>query len=219
MPYSWISYISGILPIIFFLLFFKRNKEGGYWVIFVYIILSFCADTAFKIPSIKHYSFFVLSALTIIEYSLFSYFLYLSYKERKFKIILIICSLLFYVVAIVNILYKRSTSFDSLPSSLEASLLILFTILFLYEQITDPTIFYVYNSKKFWISVAFLLYFSSILFLFIYAFKLTKQQYNSYWRINNIFDTIKNLLFAVAFAMNKNKQPEPSLENFYPEDN
>ena len=219
MPYSWISYISGILPIIFYLTFFKRNKEGGYWVIFVYSILSFFADTAFKIPSIKHYSFYVLSALTIIEYSLFSYFLYRSYIEKKFKIILIICSLLFYVIAIINILYKRSTSFDSLPSSLEASLLILFSIFFLYEQIKDPSIFYVYNSKKFWIIIAFLLYFSSILFLFIYGASLTRQQYNNYWRINNIFDTLKNLLFTIAFAMKKNKQPEPSLENYYPEEN
>lgn len=219
MPYNWISFISGILPIIFFLLFFRRNKEGGYWVIFVYCILSFAADSAFRIPGIKEYSFYVLSALTIIEYSLFGYFLYISYKERKFKIILIICSFLFYAIALINILYKRSTSFDSLPSSLEGSLLILFSIFFLYEQIKDPSVFYVYNSKKFWIIIAFLLYFSSILFLFIYGASLTRQQYKIYWRINNIFDTIKNLLFTIAFAMKKNKQPEQSLENFYPEEN
>ncbi len=219
MLYNRISYISGILPIFFYLLFFKRNREGGYWVIFLYAIFSVFADTAFKIPSIKHYSFYVLSALTIIEYSLFSYFLYLSYKEKIFKTILIICSLLFYVIAIINILSKRSASFDSLSASLEASLLILFSIFFLYEQIKDPSIFYVYNSKQFWIIIAFLLYFSSILFLFIYAVTFTSQQHKSYWRINNIFDTIKNLLFTIAFAMKKNKQTEQSLENFYPEEN
>jgi hypothetical protein len=27
------------------------------------------------------------------------------------------------------------------------------------------------------------------------------------------------MLFAIAFAMKKNKQPEQSLENFYPEEN
>jgi len=219
LPYNQISFIAGILPIVFFLLFFRRNMEGGYWVIFVYCILSFVADSAFRIPSIKHYSFYVLSALTIIEYSLFSLFLYFSYKSRLFKTILIVCSLLFYVIAVINILSKRSASFDSLSASLEASLIILFSIFFLYEQINDPTIIYVYSSKKFWVIIAFLLYFSSILFLFIYAVTLTSQQHKSYWRINNIFDTIKNLLFTVAFAMKKNKQPEPSLENFYPEEN
>ena len=160
----------------------------------------------------------MLSALTIIEYSLFSFFIYLSYKDKVFKYILIVCSLLFYVIAVINILSKRSASFDSLSASLEASLLILFSIFFLYEQIKDPTIFYIYNSKRFWIIIAFLLYFSSILFLFIYAFTFTSQQHKSYCRINNIFDTIKNLLFTVAFAMKKNKQPELSLENFYPEE-
>jgi len=218
LPYNRISYLSGILPIIFYLLFFKRNKEGGYWVIFVYSFFSLFADTAFKIPSIKHYSFYVLSALTIIEYSLFSYFIFISYKEKIFKTILIVCSILFYAIAVINILSKRSATFDSLSASLEASLLILFSIFFLYEQIKDPTIFYVYTSKRFWIIIAFLLYFSSILFLFIYAVTFTSQQHQSYWRINNIFDTLKNLLFTIAFAMKKNKQHEPSLENFYPED-
>ena len=218
MPYNRISFISGILPIIFYLIFFKRNREGGYWVIFVYCILSFFADTAFHVHSIRRYSYYVYSGLTVIEYSLFSFFLYQSYKEKIFKVILVICSLLFYVIAVINILEKKSNSFDSLSASLEASLLILFSIFFLYEQINDPTIFYVYTTKKFWIIIAFLLYFSSILFLFIYAVTFTSQQFNSYWRINNILDTLKNLLFTIAFAMKKNKQHEPSLENFYPED-
>ncbi len=213
-----ISYFSGVLPILAFILFYKRNKVGGYWVIFLYSILSFLTDTGYWNPWIKAHSFYLFSGFTIVEYSLFAYFLYLSLLERKFKILLVICSALFYLIALFTIVAKNRESFDSLSASLEASLLILYSILYLYEQIKDPAILFVYQSKKFWIVIAFLLYLSSTLFLFIYATTFSSQQHKSYWGINNIFDIIKNLLFVVSFGMKKNKQPEQSLENFYSEE-
>ena len=215
-----ISTFSGILPIVFFILFYNRNKDGGYWAIFLYCILSLCADASYHISGIKDYSFYILSTFSIVEYSLFAYFLYMAFKERVFKIVLIFCSVLFYSIALVNMFKgKRTESFDSLSASLESSLLIIYSIFYLYEQIKDPTVFYIYYSKKFWIIIAFLLYFSSTLFLFIYAVNLTREQYKFYWSINNIFDALKNLLFAVSFTMRKNKPPEQPLESFYPDAN
>ncbi|HEY4064603.1 MAG TPA: hypothetical protein VGM30_22010 [Puia sp.] len=201
---------------VFFFLFYQRNKTEGFWVIFLYCILSAVADTAHHhIP--KVYSFYIFSSFTIIEYTLFALFLYLSFKGKIFKYILLFCSVLFYVIAAFNLIAKRSETFDSLPVSLEASLLILYSIFFLYEQITDPAIFYVYYSKKFWIVIALLIYFSSTLFLFIYAASFTRQEHKTYWTINSLFDIIKNLLFAVSFAMKKNKQLKHPLEDLYPD--
>lgn len=214
-----VSIFSGILPIVFFILFFNRNRDGGYWVIFLYCIFSLGADMSYRYPKANVYSFYILSSFSIVEYTLFAYFLYVSLRERVFKIIVPVCSALFYLIAIMNITRGRKESFDSLSASLEASLLIIYSLFFLYEQIKDPTVFYVYYSKKFWIIIAFLLYFSSTLFLFIYAVNLTRAQYKFYWSLNNLFDTLKNLLFAVSFAMNKNKPPKQPLESFYPEGN
>ena len=174
---------------------------------------------SYRFPKTNAYSFYILSTFSIVEYSLFAYFLYDSYREKIFKIILLICSALFYSIAIINITRGKTESFDSLSASLESSLLIIYSLFFLYEQIKDPTVFYVYYSKKFWIIIAFLLYFSSTLFLFIYAVNLTRAQYKFYWSVNNLFDTLKNLLFAVSFAMKKNKPPKQPLESFYPEGN
>ena len=216
---SSISLFSGILPIIAFIVFNKRNTIGGYWVIFFYSILSVFTDISYRSHWIQEHKFYFLAGFTIAEYSLFAYFLFVSLVEKKFKTLLIICSVLFYTIALFTIVAKNRESFDSLSASLEASLLILFSILYLYEQITDPAVLFVYHSKKFWIVIAFLLYFSSTLFLFIYAVTLTSQQHTNYWGINNIFDIIKNLLFVVSFAMKKNKQTEQSLEEFYLEQN
>jgi hypothetical protein len=112
-------------------------------------------------------------------------------------------------------LHNRTSSFDSLTASLEAVLIIIYSILFLYEQIKDPSILFVYYTKKFWVVVAFFMYFSSTLFLFLYAASFTQIEHKYYWYINNIFDIIKNILFCIAFYMKKSKNPEYPAENLY----
>ena len=213
---SKITVLTVVLPIILFFLFFKRNKGGGSWVVLLYCMCSFAADSAYyhfrKQPD---YFFYIYSSFTIIEYTLFSVFLFLSYKIKAFKTTLLICSLLFYTIAVLNIIHKNKESFDSVSASLEAILIIVYGIFFLYEQIKDPSVFYVYFSKKFWIVIACLLYFSSTLFLFLYAATFTRPDQSTYWVINNVFDIIKNLLFAVSFVMKKEKRTSYPLENLY----
>ncbi len=160
---------------------------------------------------------YLFASFTICEYTFFTLFLYLSLKAKKFRLISIIGSLIFYTIAAINLTPRQSETFDSLSASVEAILIIVYSILFLYEQITDPSVFYVYQTKKFWIVIAFFLYFSSTLFLFIYAATLTNQEHKSYWYINDIFDIIKNILFCIAFVMKKgNKSPYP-FETLYPD--
>ncbi|HEY4107492.1 MAG TPA: hypothetical protein VGM48_00680 [Puia sp.] len=156
---------------------------------------------------------FVYFAFTIVEFTLFSLFFYLSLHEKKFRYIPIIGALLFYGIAISNFAGKSEHIFDSLPASVEAILVISYCILLLYEQIRDPNIIFVYNTKKFWIIIAFFLYFSSTLFLFIYAGSLSEQQRSNYWVINNFFEILKNILFCISFIMKKHYKPPYSMDS------
>ncbi len=117
-------------------------------------------------------------------------------------------------------LNTRQDPFDSLSASVEALLIISYCILLLYEQITDPTIIFVYNTKKFWTIIDFFLYFSSTLFLFLYAATFTKQERSNYWSINNFFEMLKNILFSISFILKKSdKQPYPidNIDNLNPD--
>jgi hypothetical protein len=209
----FLSYLSAILPIVFFVFFFKRNKQGGFWVILLYCIISFLTDSTYSHLQSASERFYVFVSFTIVEYTLFSLFLYLSLKEKTFRTVLLVSSLLFYAVALFNFTSKKEESFDSLSASVEGILVIIYSIFFLYEQIKDPTIFFIYQSKKFWIILALLIYCSSTLFLFIYA--ATFPQQSSYWNINNIFDIIKNILFCVSFVMKKTQRSQIPLEDLY----
>ncbi|HVU93785.1 MAG TPA: hypothetical protein VHE34_01125 [Puia sp.] len=205
-----LALLSEFLPIFVYLIFLKRNRGEGLLVIFLYCVLSLLTEVVHAIWETQ----LVFSSFTIIEFSLFSFFFYTSLRDRKFKYIPIIGAVVFYAIAIGSFTTKAPHEFDSLPTSVEAVLVISYCILLLYEQIKDPNIVFVYNTKKFWVIIAFFLYFSSTLFLFIYAGSFSEQQHSNYWMINNFFDLLKNILFCVSFIMKKSYKNPYAVDGF-----
>jgi hypothetical protein len=210
-----LAFCSEILPIVFYLSFYKRNRGEGLWVIFVYCTASLLSEPAFTYLGVN--SSYIYSGFTIVEFTLFSLFFYLSFQEKKFKYSTVFGALIFYAISIPTLTGKKDSSFDSLNASLEAVLIILYCILFLYEKIRDPKVIFVYYTKQFWIIVAFFIYFSSTLFLFLYAGSFTVQQHKNYWVINNFFEILKNILFSIAFIMKKNIQRSYLTDNLDPD--
>ena len=214
-----LTFIFALLPVVFYVSFLRRNKHEGLQVIFIYCFASLGTDL-FAPALMKAFNisdFYIYASFTVIEYSLLTIFLYNSIQDRRQRYVLIIGSLLFLILVIVNFLHSNTSSFDSQGASLEAVLIIIYSILFLYGQIKDPSVLFVYNTKKFWVVSAFFIYFSSTLFLFLYAATFTRQEHKSYWYINSIFDIIKNILFCIAFAMKKTEKHKNPMEEY--EDN
>ena len=152
----------------------------------------------------------IFACYNIVQFTLFSLFFYLSLKEKKFKYIPIAGAVVFYVIAIRNF---TNSNFDSFSSSLASIFFIPYCILLLYEKMRDSNIEFVYYDKKFWIIVAFFLYFSGTLFLYIYIYTLPERQRSNYWQINNFFEILKNILFCVSFIMRKPEKSAFSMDS------
>jgi hypothetical protein len=210
-------FISELLPVVFYASFLRRNKHEGLQVIFIYCLASFA--TEILAPVLKNAfnvsDFYLYASFTVIEYSLLTIFLYRSILDPRLKYVPIIGSLAFFSLVVANFLHRSTSNFDSWSASVEAILIIIYSILFLYGQIKDPSVLFVYNTKKFWVVSAFFIYFSSTLFLFLFAATFTQKEHKSYWYINNIFDIIKNILFCIAFSMKKNNKPKIPVEENY----
>ena len=209
--------ISELLPVVLYLSFRRRNQQEGLQVIFIYCLISLAIEilAPMLIKNFRISNFYLYASFTILEYTLLTIFLYRSVKDSRLRYIPIIGSIAFFAMVVANFLLYHSSKFDSLSASIEAILIIIYSILFLYGQIKDPSILFVYYTKKFWVVIAIFIYFSSTLFLFLYAATFTNQEHKSYWYINNIFDIIKNILFCIAFSMKKSKTPKRPLENLY----
>jgi hypothetical protein len=191
------AYFAEILPIVFYLVFLKRNKGEGLWVIFLYSIFSLLAEVIF---GITHGQAIVFSIFTVLQFTIFSFFCYSSLKGKRVKYIPIIGALIFYGVAIANFTNKR---FDSISNSLSSVLIIPYCILLLYEQIKDSGSMFVYYNKKFWVIIGFFIFSSATLFLYVYFSTLSDQQRMSFWIINNFFEILKNILICISFIMKK----------------
>jgi hypothetical protein len=161
--------------------------------------------------------FYYWASYTIVEYSFFALFFYNTFKNKKTKYIAIMGTLLFYSIVSITFYERNTRAFDSLSASMEAILMIIYSIVFLYIQITSPEIVYLYSTKKFWIVIAIFLYFSSTLFLFVFAADFTNPQNSSYWIINNLFEILKNCLFCISFAMKKSDSNQNPIRNYNPD--
>lgn len=183
-------------------------------VIFLYCLLSLVAEVAFGFLLKWIPKYYIYGSFTVIEFTIFSSFFY-RYLKGKMKYFPIAGGIILYLIAFVNFFTRKAEDFDSLGASVEAILLIIYCILFLYEQIKDPSIMFVYYTKQFWFVIALLLYFSSTLFLFLYAASFTNQERKNYWSINNIFEILKHLLFCVSLTLKKNITRYPPLETLH----
>jgi hypothetical protein len=219
-----VSVLSGLLPIVLFLVFLRRNKEAKLWVIFLYTILSLITDILFDaLPQEnKVSSFYLFSFFTITEFTIFSSFIFLQIKKKALRLFIAFSSIIFYAFAINNLLTRPASSipisensFDSVPASVESILVILYCILLYFEQMRRPEISFIYSTKVFWVATAFLLYLAATLFLFISTASLTEKEQEAYWPINLLSNILKNILLSIAFILPKHKSPSPSDNDLY----
>ena len=166
------------MPLLVFGLYYKRNKSLWVKVLFFYAIFSCLIDSLIVILNDRLNSsmiFNMLSVFTLVEYSVFSYVLYSVIINRMFRGVIIISSALFFVFSIYYYLTVKNNTFDSLPASIESILIVAYSIFYLFDQMNKPQVIFIYQEPHFWFVVAFILYFSGTLFLFIQASNLTKE--------------------------------------------
>jgi hypothetical protein len=212
-----LSSLSGLIPIIFFLVFFQRNREIILWVIFLYTVISFCTDLSYLIlHKYQIAKFYIFSSFTIFEYSLFTIFFYLNLKSNRTKKFILVFSCVFFLFGIYSMIKSTNHKFDSLPASIESVLIISYCIFFLYEQLRSPeNSFVIYSSKEFWITIAIFIFVAATLFLFISTAYISEDERHAYWPINYIANIIKNLLLTIALIL----KGEKSISNSYHKSN
>lgn len=179
----------------------------------MYVILSLITDiTLSSFPKDSPVKFYFFSCFTVIEYTLFSIFLYLNFKSATVKKLILGALPLFYGIVFYYIINKnQSNNFDAIPASTESILIIIFCVSFFFEQIRDMEVSFIYSSKTFWIIVAILVYMSATFFLFVSAEFVSQEERRSYWFINSISNIIKNVLISIAFII-PNYQPRPLMD-------
>lgn len=181
------------------------------WVILCYSTYSFVSNSKVVYDSLHGQSYIILLYIfTIVEYSLFATFIYKVLQKPYLKKALLACSFLFTAFCLFNVFFQPTYRFDSLQTSIEALILLIFCIFFLFEQISKPELVFIYSSYKFWVITGILIYLAATFFLYGFAASMSLKQREEWWVISHISNILKNLLFAIAIIVYV-KTPEPSI--------
>ena len=204
---------SHLLPLAFFLLFKRKNKEKVLRVIVFYI--SYCIVNeaiSFYLQSQRSPNTIVLFALyTIIEYSLFCYFFYLILPKTNVKKIVPYVWVGFVLFAFIDLFYiNKMAGFDSFAIGIESIIIIIFCIYYLYLQIKSANDLMIYSTFNFWIIITFLIYFAGTFFLYIMTENMVYDVafQKLYFIINISFNILKNILLSVAMTMKVNNSAD-----------
>ena len=200
-----------------FLGFLPKSYEKALLVILVYCFYSFVNDKVidYLISHENNYSnrlsIIALSLFTIVEFSSFATFIYLSIANPKLKIISLVSIPFFIIIAILiyflSVAQKRSI--DSYSITIEYILSIILTLFYFFEEIKNPKSTFIYSTYNFWFIVGILMYSTGTFFLFMYASDLFNEDWENWSIINFIFTIFKNSLFAIGVYIFKQEQENP----------
>jgi len=198
-----------VLPLVFFFIYKRKNKEKIVRVIFYYIVYSLVQEIVTFIVSLYSVQYGWITAhlyttYTLVEFSLFCLFYYYLFPQghKAQKIIKVVWPL-FIIFAIIDYYFiNKHLRFGSYVLAVESILILLLCGYYLYYQITTTLTMFVYRTFNFWIIVTFLLFISATFFLYLMTDTMGKnpvfQKY--YFIINFGANLIKNLLLCFALS-------------------
>lgn len=205
-----IARLSLLLPsFLFFLRRGKQKKEN--WVIFLFVVFSalqqlIASITYQKYPIIVD----VIRYSNPITYLIFIYFFFkfvlVSPINQK---IILACTVFYMVIQAVPYLFDTSLSATSIITTVNTVFILLFCLLYFFEQIRFPKTFFVYTQSSFWSIVGLLVFSAGTFFIFWYnnIIKQSEVFENQYVIIHALIFIVRNLLFSIAFVIKPDKQP------------
>lgn len=163
----------------------------------------------------------------IVEFFFLSRYYYINYTYKNKLNLFIISNLIFTVVALTDLFINPGKKSFYLPLAFECLFFVLIILYYFYEMMKFIESTPIYRLPSFWISIAFLVYFSGTFFLYLsYYSVLNDPEFRKQYQI--IYGSvaiIKNILLSIGVFVYKNIStfdrnsaihPNVDLENFNP---
>jgi len=193
--------------------FCTKTHIKGFWVIFFYSIASLVSDVFLSSSEwASSHKFFMWNIFTIVEYTLLSYFFYLTITQRSIRLSIVVISIIYFILFVV--LNKSiHDHFNSFLSFVSQVIILTLCLVYFISSTKHNTESLDLLNPLFLVVVALLLYVASTLFLFIIANHLSDSELNKYWRITNFSNILMNLLFSAAFVLYRVQNKKRPHEN------
>jgi hypothetical protein len=191
------------LLVILLLIIFNKKIKGNtiFGLILGYCLLNSSCNIIPKYLLPTDFYYPILVFFTATEYLIFAYLFSLLLKNKKFQKAILILSILFLFVVILNYNSGKSQAIDSLPIGIETILILIYSFYFLYEQMNIVDDSFIYNRFQFWIVIGLMVYLGGSFFIYIFANTVDDKILDSYWFLTYVFYIIKNIFFIIAMVL------------------
>lgn len=208
--FTYLDIYLSLLPVVAFFIYQKNLKsELGIKLIVTYSVIFFLINFLmlnWKVIPILY------DVNTLIEFLLFSGFLFVQLKSKISKYLLRVFAVLFTVCYIGFIIYTKSAAdtssiprnqvvIDSIPIGFETIILLGFSFYFLYESTKDTTTLFIYQTFQFWVILGIVLYLAGSFFIYIFSNYLSGSEVRKYWVITNVFSILRSVFFCIAIVL------------------
>ncbi|MBS1636734.1 MAG: hypothetical protein JST26_12535 [Bacteroidetes bacterium] len=208
--YYWLAQlaiVSTLIPLItgiFRYRYFPAESRILFFLLFSYLIL----DTASYIIAQKGYSnLYMIRLNTLSEFIFLSLFFIKVFTRKIIHYAILSLLILFIALAGFDLYLHGRNGIDSLSTTIEAILFMIYSLGAFYKLITRTTHVNILSVPLFWFSSGILLYFSGDLILFIFEEFIVGKNINTsaaLWAIHSVMHTLYFILITVGFWKTKN---------------
>lgn len=194
-----IARLSLFIPVLLYF-FKKQNKEVRvlYYLLVFIFIHQIIYGSLLKRESDLAESF--NSFYTPVEFLITSLYIRTLLRGRLYKTLILISILVYFTFWIPLFSFLGTQDYISYIRAFSYSLILIFSILYYYEQIRHPKTFFVYMQKSFWIVSGFFLFAAGTFFIFLFdQFSgNVKGFFDQYVYIHALLFIVRNFLFSMA---------------------
>jgi hypothetical protein len=216
----YLTYLAELLPLMLCLFFLRKIRTTELKVFFYYeIALAILLFTSlyFRYQKQDVNALLIVRRLFLLSEFIFLILLYskllVNQKLKKIGWLLIPAFSLYSFIDYIN---SKPGEFNYVPLVVESLLFLLVIIYYFYEKIQYFVAGPIYYQPAFWISVAFLIYFSGNFFLFLFSKSMINDEKFriQYTLIYSTVTYIKNIFLCAAILVNANfnyQEKKPNL--------
>lgn len=206
-----IARLSLFLPSFLFFLRMKSQRREN-WVIFLFVVFTIIQQIA-VVLSIKANRSYI--ADFILDFNPLTYlvFLYLFFQSVLYsqlnKRVVLICTITYVLIQFLPYVIETTVTITSIVTTINTLFILLFCLLYFFEQIRFPKTVFIYTQSSFWSIVGLLVFSAGTFFIFWYntIVKHSEVFENQYIVIHALIFIIRNVLFSIAFIIKPEKQP------------
>lgn len=204
-----IARFSVLVPVIFY--FFSKSKDKKSQVLFYFLIFIILHQVIYNSLSIREsrYTEPFNAFYTPLELLFTSYYIRYFLSTQTYKKI-ILSSLIIYFFCWTPLLIMGKTQDNvSYIRAVTYSLILIYCLLYFYEQMRIPQTLFIYSQRQFWGIAGFLLFAAGTFFIFLFdQFSNNIREFmQQYVYIHAVLFIIRNLFFAITFIIKPEKMP------------